>query len=221
MTDDQNLQQVVEVWSPGDDRALIVFSGFAAGLAPRRTLFNYMSMTQNCTYNKIFMRDPRQVWYHWGIEGQTTNIEGTAEYLTEAIARRGITKIATLGTSGGGYAALVFGWLLSADVVHAFSPQTILEDDHPRVQVLRQDADVCLHYLDVKPLLADPNGRTRYHLYYCVTAERDRMQAERLRGLPDTHLHRFETGGHALAAVLAKDGTIEKILASMFTEETG
>ena len=221
MNDDQDLEQIYEVWEPQSDSAVIIFSGFGAGLMPRRTLFNYMSMMGKYNYNKIFMRDPRQVWYHWGIEGITRNVEGTAEYLTEEIAKRGITKIATLGTSGGGYAALMFGWLLSADVVHAFSPQTVLEDDHPRFKVLREDAEVCPQYFDVQPLLADPNGKTEFHIYYCVTAPRDKLQAERLQGLPNTHLHRYEEGGHALAAVLTRDGTLDKIIASMFDPKAG
>jgi pimeloyl-ACP methyl ester carboxylesterase len=178
-----------------------------------------MTMMGKYNYNKIFMRDPRQVWYHWGIEGKTRNVEGTAEYLMEAIASRGIRKVATFGTSGGGYAALMFGWLLSADVVHAFSPQTMLEEDHPRFQVLRQDAEVCPQYFDVKPLLADPNGKTEFHVYYSITAERDKVMAERLQGLPSTHLHRYEEGGHALAAVLTRDGTMDRIIRSMFDEK--
>ena len=208
-----NQEEVREVWMPGSDKLLIVFSGFGG------RLFNYMSITSKYDYNRIFLRDPRKVWYHWGIEGQTRNIEGTAEYLIERIAERGIRKVATLGNSGGGYAALVFGWLLSADVVHAFSAQTMLEEDHPRLQVLRKDADVCPQYFDVKPLLADPNGRTKYHIYYSFTAERDKAHAERLEGLPDTYLHGYEKGGHALSQILTRDGTLDKILASIFDEE--
>jgi hypothetical protein len=219
MQDDQELQEVYEVWMPGSDCAVIVFSGFGAGLAPRRTLFNYMSIMGKYNFSKIFMRDPRQVWYHWGIEGQTRNVEGTAEYLMDLIANHGVRKVATFGSSGGGYAALVFGWLLSADVVHAFSPQTVLEDDHPRFQVLRQDAEICEQYFDVKPLIEDSNHKTEYHVYYCTTAPRDTQQAERLTGLPNMNLHRYEEGGHALAAALTRNGTMDRILASLFTEK--
>jgi hypothetical protein len=213
--------QILEIWEPASDYLMIMLSGRRAGIhRTNRNLFNYMSLMEKYKHNKIFLRDPRQVSYQLGIAGISTNMQGTADYLAERVKERGIKKVAVMGTSAGGYAALAFGYAIKADEAHAFSAQTYLDVERRTLENLKGKDVADTKYYDLLPLLRDePNGKTAYHLYYCFVPDFDRMSAERLGGLPGVHLHRYDHGGHQLAAYLARAGTLDEIISRFFNEE--
>lgn len=68
----------------------------------------------------IFVRDVFKQWYIRGINAQCNNIEALADLLKEEA--RGM-KVVTVGSSAGGYAAIVLGSLLQAECVLAFNAQ--------------------------------------------------------------------------------------------------
>lgn len=107
------------------------------------------------TIDKKFYIDVHQCWYQRGIKGISTHIEDTKIYLENVIHE--YKKIIFIGTSAGGYAAILFGSLLNVTHVIAFSPQTILHKNTTQ-------------YRDLKHLV---NNTTKYHLY-CNTAIRNR-----------------------------------------------
>lgn len=227
MSDDE----IHEIWVPESDQLLIAFSGFGSFHRAWEP-FNFMGLTRKYPLNRIFIRDLRQTWYHWGINGHTKNYDETAEYLSEAIGSHGIRNFMVLGSSAGGYAALIIGSLLEAEV-HSIAPQTFVDaanrieyrdlfkDD--KVPLLYENPDVCAQYFDVKPLLENaPNGRSVYHVHYPQEPEHDRVHAERLTGLPGVELHCYEKGGHTLASYLTRDGTLDRIIQETFgVEPTG
>ena len=88
--------------------------------------------------------------YHNGIEGISTSIDETVEYIRGIIApyKRSIF----IGVSQGGYAAIMFGSLLNITAVIAFIPQTF------RIQKINIDEK----YRDLKPFI---NTTTQYYLY--------------------------------------------------------
>lgn len=100
-------------------------------------------------YDKKFIVDLNQCWYHKGIEGFTTNISETTDYLEKIIS--GYEKVVFIGTSSGGYAAILFGSLLNISTVIAFIPQTILT---------RENLDE--KYKNIKNMI---NDTTTYHVY--------------------------------------------------------
>ena len=61
-------------------------------------------------------------WYAKGLDGITSNIDETVEYLRTKKHKKNIF----LGNSAGGYAAILFGSLLEVDRVIAFHPQSNL-----------------------------------------------------------------------------------------------
>jgi predicted esterase YcpF (UPF0227 family) len=101
--------------------------------------------------DKKFYRDLHQCWYQRGIEGISTNIEDTKVYLEKVID--GYKKVIFMGTSAGGYAAILFGSLLNVSHVIAFSPQSIINKKYTP-------------YNNLKHII---NKTTNYHLY-CNTA---------------------------------------------------
>lgn len=87
--------------------------------------------------------------YHHGMQGVSTNIDETVEYLRQRF--EGYDKIICLGASAGGYAAILFGSLLKVDTVMAFIPQTILKHKD------REDK-----YRNLAPFI---NPGTKYHVF--------------------------------------------------------
>jgi len=76
-------------------------------------------------YDKHFYVDSHQNWYQQGIDGFSNNIEETVQYLKKSIDK--YKNVLFIGTSAGGYAAILFGSLLNINTVIAFTPQTILK----------------------------------------------------------------------------------------------
>jgi hypothetical protein len=74
-----------------------------------------------------FIIDKNHAYYHKGIDGISTTISETKEFL-EKISN-GYKKVIFIGTSAGGYAAILFGSLLNISHVISFIPQTILTNN--------------------------------------------------------------------------------------------
>jgi len=100
--------------------------------------------------DRHFYIDVHSNSYHNGIEGISTSIDETVEYLRKEIAP--YKKAIFIGVSQGGYAAILLGSLLSVNAVIAFIPQTY------RIQKLNIDEK----YRDSKPFI---NTTTQYYLY--------------------------------------------------------
>lgn len=106
-------------------------------------------------YDKYFLIDKEQCWYHSGISGITSNISETVEYLKKRVSK--YKNVYFIGNSAGGYAAILFGSLLNVTKVLAFQPQTdlLLVND---VESERLDKN----FTDIKPYI---NSGTEYLLY--------------------------------------------------------
>jgi acyl carrier protein len=115
-----------------------------------------------------------------------------------------------LGTSMGGYAAMLFGHYLKADIVHAFGAQTVIDLKAVRLA----DKDVPESHRDLAVLLEQWNGRTRYKMYYNEGYEPDRIAAESMAGIEGVEL--FPLPGSEGIKVIDKEQLDEQL-----TEELG
>jgi hypothetical protein len=100
--------------------------------------------------NKHFYIDTCTNSYHNGILGISNNIDETVCYLKNEIEK--YKNIIFLGTSAGGYAAILFGSLLNITSVIAFIPQTIR----------RNPTNIDEKYRDISKYI---NDSTKYYLY--------------------------------------------------------
>ena len=208
-------------WEEGSDALLVAFSGFATRYRPWES-FHFMGLTRKYPVNKLFFRDVKQAWYHQGIPGVSTCVDETAAYIASIISERNITKTAAIGVSAGGYAALIHGWLLELDEVHAIAPQSYIDVDNRLAnddffmdeQVANiYETDRAQHeYFDLAPLFTNPNHRTKFHIHYCRNHRLDSLHALRLKQAPGVTLHDYEEGGHRLTPKLTKDGTLDRVL---------
>lgn len=199
---------------------LLTFGGMksTAGIVA----FEFVSLTRAFPVKRMFVRDPRQSWYHRGMPNQGSTLESVGEVLRGILEGQGVERLVTVGASAGGYAALVFGALLGADEVLAFSPQTTLDRD-----LLAEMGDHRWDYL-LEPLYAKGalearwvdlasalpqalSARTRCAVFFDENSE-DAPHAERLRGIEAVRLYRFGRGGHLLARALRDCGALERLL---------
>jgi hypothetical protein len=101
--------------------------GLKMGGIPPFEFLHYLSSVYGNECDLIFYVDKYQCCYHKGIESISTNIDETVVYLNSKIAENNYDKIIFMGTSAGGYAAILFASLCNnVNNVISFIPKTIL-----------------------------------------------------------------------------------------------
>ncbi|MEQ1931119.1 MAG: hypothetical protein ABL957_11420 [Parvularculaceae bacterium] len=209
-------------WEEGSAELLVAFSGFATRYRPWES-FHFMGLTRKYPVNKLFFRDTKQAWYHQGVPGVSTNVDETAAYIASVIAERSVKRTVAIGVSAGGYAALIHGWLLEVDEVHAIAPQSYIDVDNrlanddffmdEQVANIYETDRAQQEYFDLVPLFTNgQNTRTQFHIHYCRNHRLDTLHALRLKDAPNVTLHDYEEGGHRLTPRLTKDGTLDRAI---------
>jgi hypothetical protein len=211
----------------GSDTLLIAFGGMRGqlGMPP----FEFFKATGRIPVKRLFVRDLRQAWYHRGIPGHGETIDAVAASLLAIVQREGVRRLVVAGNSAGGYASLVFGTLLGADVALCFAPQTVLEpavltemDDHrwdeqlgSLVEAGALDpgwADLRGALATARPLPGAVSGASRFEVFYDADFAIDRMHAERLDGLTGVNLSPREGGRHGIARDMRLSGELDHLL---------
>jgi len=87
-------------------------------------VFSGLGTNSDCSV--LLVRDTANSWFH-NVPGVEGGVVGLVRRL--AVYVRGYSRIVCMGYSMGGYAALLLGKLLRADVILSFAPQTVLTVD--------------------------------------------------------------------------------------------
>ncbi len=202
---------------------LIAFGGLdsAFGMPP----FEFLRVTEETQAKRLFVRDLHGAWYHRGFSGG--GIEEVRDFLAREIEACGAERVVMVGSSAGGYAALLFGSLLRADVVLSFSPQSTIDlDELHRLGDRRWDDDLGPltrqgvlqpQWMDLRTVLAQYNGLTRYRLFVDETFDVDRRHVDRLAGAQHLRIYRFGHGSHRLVNKLRQKGVLTRILDEALT----
>ena len=205
-----------------DSRTLLLtFGGMksTAGLVA----FEFVALTADMPVKKMFVRDPRQSWYHRGMPSHGNNLESIAELLQKIVAEQDVDRLVTVGSSAGGYAALAFGALLGADRVLAFGPQTTLDrevlsamNDHRwdyLLDPLWAKGALEESWVDLNTALPRAlDGNTRCGVFFDETVPGDSQHGELLAGIDGVRLYRFGRGGHTLSRHLRDCGALDRLL---------
>lgn len=208
-------------FSSRSDVLLVAFGGLKGGIG-RILPFEFFNLTKGIDTKKIYVRDLNLAWYHRGLPGIAKNIDGVAKHLKELVKKSGAKKVVVVGNSAGGYAALLFGYLIGADVVLAFAPQTFISRKERQIhkdtrwegaQIRNAHGSPTRQerYFNLKRVLG---GHTRYHIYYQRKSRLDKIHAERMRAMKSVVLYPRDEGGgdHYLVVHLKKSGALKKIL---------
>jgi len=169
----------------GKNKLIVCFGGMAfqfGGILPFEFL-NYLSSIYTNEFDLIFYIDKHQCWYHKGIEHITNNIQETALYLNSLIKDGNYEKVVFMGTSAGGYAAILFGSLCNVNYVISFKPQTILENP------------MNVKYRDLKNVI---NQKTNYILYgnksiHCRNDLHHILHCENIEHFPNVKVVKSDT----------------------------
>ena len=195
-----------------DESVLIIaFSGGAQKLDV--PVHEFFETTKTLGYNRILLWDRYYMYYHYGVDRDRRDWPSLLDYLKQEIARLQPQKVLCVGTSSGGYAAIVAGHYLKADFVHAFGPQTRITLDrqgirHARHPVHRWRMSISERVygeaLDLASMLGRYNGKTRYFVHYGAGHEIDRHAVARIAGMPAVTTLGYPCDAHAIAIFLAK-----------------
>ena len=208
-------------FTPESSSLLIAFGGIAGGLD--MPPFEFFNLTSCIDTKKIFVRDLEQVWYHHGLSGIATNIDGVATWLGRTIREQSPGRVVVCGNSMGGYAALLFGALLDVDEVMAFAPQTFVSTSQriahldPRwrgqMRKLHRSITAQREYFDLKQSLARIDARrTKLHIHFCAGNRLDRLHAKRLDHDSRVELHAYPSDHHAVVKHLRASGELADML---------
>ena len=152
------------------DKLIVSFSGQGNGMGtlPQFEFVNFLCR-HFADAEKHFYLDIYSKWYHKGIVGLSDNIDGTVKYLEEQI--KGFTNVIFIGSSAGGYAAILFGSLLNIDTVIAFKPQTVLPYVSPvfdpRYVDLKSVVNMVTQYYIYGDLTIDSKDDAYHHISHC------------------------------------------------------
>ncbi|HEV7455613.1 MAG TPA: hypothetical protein VGN96_02455 [Roseococcus sp.] len=203
----------------GTDRALIVFAGGGRGFWP---LVNELhGVLRGCGAHLIYLRDLGGSFYLAGdpdlgiadYAGVLALLRGQAEAL-------GATRLACLGNSAGGYAALRYALDLGAEAALAFSMPTNPQARHdPQVSpalhgIARRNPGLVLDLAQAYAAVPRP---PRAILCFGDGHEGDRREAERMKGLPGVRLVVAEgLADHGAIRWFLRQGEVPGLVAALF-----
>jgi acetyl esterase/lipase len=196
---------------------LIVFAG-TAGAFGGIPVIEFFNLVSDIPAYKIFLRDPEALWYQNGIPGIGNSVHDIVVYLKNQCELMGAKRVVTVGNSAGGYAAILFGVLIKADEIHAFSPKTrlLFESDFRDPELLRllhQKIKTDESSLDLRKFLLQRSGYSAtIQVYYAQHEATDARHALRLAGLPKVRLFKYPWAEHGLVRVVKKHGELKRLL---------
>lgn len=116
MENEQNFEDFYRIYKGGHDKIILWFSGINEPFISEN-LMNYT----NC--DVINIKDNRNLWYMNGVMPEHNGIDDCALWISELI--QSYSKKIFIGQSSGGYAAMLYGNFCHADLIIAYSPQTM------------------------------------------------------------------------------------------------
>lgn len=111
---------------------LLIFSGIGtktskATFILRDFLLNYKDI------DKLFIRDLKDNYYVNGFKNNTKTLKESLDFIKGLINFKKYERIVAIGSSAGGFGAILFSEFLKLDKVVVFSPQTVLNEVKEKV----------------------------------------------------------------------------------------
>lgn len=186
------------------------------GLRRRMQLapLEFMQRTSIIDRNMVVFRDLFEQLYQRGIGPQVGSLPAFLRWQEELLGKfPSVRHRYCIGTSGGGYAALLSGYLLRADVVWAFAPMVRIQDNF-RVSAGEHglSEETYERYTDMTKLLAEGNGKTEYRIYYNRHFAPDVQAISALEGLPGVQLFPQDGADHFVVQELARTNMLSGLL---------
>jgi hypothetical protein len=189
---------------------VVAFGGIANQLM--MPVFEFFNILSQFKVNKIFVKDPHQSWYYKLGHSKIT------EELIEIIPKE--NRKIFIGTSAGGFAAILIGNLIGADLVLAFSPQTFLDPVYRREykdnrwsKEIKNVYEVTKNLYDLRlPEMIVDNNTTEYRIYYCDKFELDVVHASMLAEKNNFIMEPQDCAEHVVVKCLKQSNLLLNIL---------
>lgn len=209
---------------PGERTDVLFMSFGGVRLGSGMPPFEFTASLSSRGAPGYFIKDFRQSWYHEGLLGISDDIAGTHRYLQTLVERHGCDHLVTLGSSAGGYAAILFGALLGADRVAAFAPQADVTADVVK-HFAGYDSPPPSQFLDrrksvpsLTQFLRQQGKLPEIQVYYGEGCRMDAEDADKLAGLDQVRLMPVaDTASHSIAAELKRRGELDGILEALIS----
>lgn len=204
----------VELDIKGAEITLLSFAGMRQVIGvPRAEFFKTLSGSDR--YNIIFLKDFNQAWYQCGLFGISDNVDDTVGYL-KSIIPPSTKRLITLGSSSGGFAAILYGSLLGAEKTISFAPQTFLNEEvFKRFKNVdsKKECIVNAPYKDLNRLRGD--GGTIHHVYVGKNNKYDQIHIDNIKDNKRFIIHWLDTSSHNVAKFMKENGTLDHLLLSI------
>ncbi len=150
--------------------------------------------------NVVFIRDPERSDFVGGLGPDFPTRQALIDWHVDLCAREPqVQEVYCVGNSSGGYSALLFGSILKANAVWAFSPRTWRDKKGAWEELL--------------PHIAANAGATQFHLYFDQSDKKDRAIADALETFSGVELHPHRSDhvqwGHLIMVDLLRSGRLK------------
>lgn len=169
--------------------------------------FSFYKNMEGQSVHRIYINDPNNGWYQNGIPGLGNNIDETIGTLLKWKERLGAKEIVTIGSSMGGYGAILYGAKLGCRVL-SFGAETILRLPGSR-SLKNMPPNSPIYYQDLKPLLKNSNAKITL-----ITGEVDQIDlisAKNIYELENTNVITIRGVAHGAPVFLEKKFKIVNI----------
>jgi pimeloyl-ACP methyl ester carboxylesterase len=181
---------------PGTNRTLdLIFSH--TYIPPGK--FNLKRQSKGSPNWRLYLNCAGNDYYQRGIPGISASLDQTAAWLARVIAKLDVSFIRAIGVSMGGYAALLFGQLLSVDHIISVGPEIVIGEPHDRSFIWYEEKIYDPRYRDLSGILKDIGARgIIVFAAYDVADFVHIARAQAADCLNVIYLHAFHTGGQWL-----------------------
>lgn len=174
--------------------------------------------------NQMYIADLDYCWWlgeYKGIEG--CGIEAAIKFIKDKIQKHNIKKVLTIGSSKGSLGALIFGTLLNADSVYAFSPKTKMAsstnkkykvyDNLEKVKQRLPDFSYDRNNFNVRELILKLKPKTKYNIFYGDACNGDITFVNYISDLENVNLFTVPSDKHSgIGKHFLANGLLKKML---------
>jgi pimeloyl-ACP methyl ester carboxylesterase len=220
--------KLLDVWveDRGSPCTVFAFGGINGRLGIGS--FEFQKVTRNLDANLVFARDNGQAWYQSVLAKKAAVPDALCELAPQVnhllLAAGDATRVITIGNSMGGYAALVFGALLKARQIIAFSPQTFIGPSqklrHLDYRWAKKIVPIWIRYglsrksYDASSFLWALDGSCDVKVFYGERSQFDKLHAKRLVGIEGVEVTEVSGTGHDGVKTMRESGELAAVLSS-------
>lgn len=140
----------------------------------------------------VFVRDIYQSWYIKGISAELNSPHKVSEKIKKITGEKG--EYITIGSSAGGYYAVLIGILLNAKHIISISGQFLIGNQYETNPLIKNAETRQKNYFNLSPYITTYSGNIFYFCPY--NCERDRVQYEIVKNIKNVYCFKFRSARH-------------------------